>query len=162
MKRRRGTLLAVLILAFVAVAFLQSQPARPPAQSMVMVAPDAVQWTSPPTLPPGAQMAVLSGDPSKSEPYTIRIKMPNGLRIPAHWHPKPENVVVLKGILFLGTGEKENKAAAHSMVAGTYMTMPAEMRHYGWTKGETILHVYGIGPFVINYVNPADDPTKKK
>jgi len=83
-------------------------------------------------------------------------------RIPPHWHPKPENVVVLKGTLFLGTGEKENKAAAHAMAAGTFMTMPAEIRHFGWTEGETILHIYGMGPFVINYVNPADDPTKKK
>lgn len=41
------------------------------------------------------------------------------------------------------------------------MRMPKEMHHFAVTKGATILQVHGIGPFEINYVNPADDPRKK-
>ena len=39
--------------------------------------------------------------------------------------------------------------------------MPRGMRHFAWTKGETIIQVHGVGPFDINYVNAADDPRKK-
>jgi hypothetical protein len=38
--------------------------------------------------------------------------------------------------------------------------MPAEMRHYAFSKGGATVQVHGTGPFVINYVNPADDPSK--
>jgi hypothetical protein len=40
--------------------------------------------------------------------------------------------------------------------------MPKAMRHFAIAKGETIIQVHGIGPFAINYVNPADDPRKKE
>jgi hypothetical protein len=36
--------------------------------------------------------------------------------------------------------------------------MPAEMRHWGWMEGDTVVQVHGTGPFALNYVNPADDP----
>jgi hypothetical protein len=40
--------------------------------------------------------------------------------------------------------------------------MPKEMRHFASCIGETIVQLHGMGPFVSNYVNPADDPDKKK
>src|SRR4051794_24890601 len=47
---------------------------------------------APPMLPPGAQIAVLSGDPGKSAPYAVRLKFPANYIIPAHSHPTDENV----------------------------------------------------------------------
>jgi hypothetical protein len=38
--------------------------------------------------------------------------------------------------------------------------MPQGVRHFAWAKGETVIQVSGIGPFEVNYVNPADDPRK--
>jgi len=32
------------------------------------------------------------------------------------------------------------------------------MQHYGWSTGPTVIQIHGMGPFAINYVNPADDP----
>jgi len=40
--------------------------------------------------------------------------------------------------------------------------MPKGVRHFAWAKVETIVDVYGIGPLAINYVNPSDDPSRKK
>ena len=48
------------------------------------------------------------------------------------------------------------------MGAGGYMVMPPGMKHYAWTPAETIIQVHGIGPFVINYVNPTDDSRNAK
>src|SRR5262245_33199019 len=76
-------------------------------QSHTMITPNDVKWgPAPPALPAGAQMAVLSGDPSKAEPFTIRLKAPDGYKIMPHWHPTDENVTVLEGTFAMGVGEK--------------------------------------------------------
>src|SRR5262245_51555026 len=127
----------------------------------VMVKPDAMKWgPAPPSLPAGAQAAVLVGDPSKNGPYVIRVKMPDGYTVPPHWHPVDENVTVIQGALRIGEGEKFDESKLEELPAGSYMRMPKTMRHFARTKGETILQLHGTEPFEITYVNPADDPRK--
>ena len=92
----------------------------------------------------------------------IRAKMPDGYKVPPHWHPGDENVTVLKGKLLIGKGEKLDPAAMEELAAGSFMRMPKTMRHSAMAKGETIIQVHGIGPFDITYVNAADDPRKKE
>jgi hypothetical protein len=129
----------------------------------VLVTPDKLKWgPAPPSLPPGAKLAVLDGDPTKAgAPYVLRAKFSDGYRVPPHWHPVDENVTVLKGVLVVGRGEKVDKKAAKELPAGSFSKMPKGMRHYAWAKGETVIQVHGVGPFEIHYVNPADDPRKK-
>ena len=128
----------------------------------VMVTPDQVKWgPSPPSLPPGAQLAVLEGDPSKTgSSFALRIKFPDGYKVPPHWHPTDERVLVLTGTLGVGVGEKFDPAAGHELPTGSYAVMPQGVRHFAWAKGDTVIQVSGMGPFEINYVNPADDPRK--
>jgi quercetin dioxygenase-like cupin family protein len=130
----------------------------------VTVRPDAIKWgPAPPGLPPGVQMAVLVGDPTKpGVPYVVRAKMPDGYRVPPHWHPHDENVTVLQGTMLMGEGEKFDPEHAMELSAGSFTRMPKTMRHFAMAKGETIIQLHGIGPFAIIYVNPADDPRKKE
>jgi quercetin dioxygenase-like cupin family protein len=131
-------------------------------QPHTMITPNDVKWgPAPPALPAGAQFAVLSGDPSKAEPFTIRLKAPDGYKIMPHWHPTDENVTVLEGTFVMGVGEKFDEAAAHAMPVGSFVRMPKGTRHYAMAKGETVVQVHAMGPFVINYVNPNDDPRKQ-
>jgi hypothetical protein len=128
----------------------------------IVVKPDSIKWgPAPPSLPSGAQAAVLVGDPTKAGPYVLRAKFPDGYRVPPHWHPTDENVTVIKGIFLIGTGEKIEPSNMETLPAGSYMRMPKTMRHYAMAKGETIVQVHGMGPFEITYVNPSDDPRKK-
>jgi hypothetical protein len=60
----------------------------------------------------------------------------------------------------MGMGDKVDPAAEHEMPAGSFALMPKAAHHFAWAKGETVIQVYGIGPFAITYVNPADDPRK--
>jgi quercetin dioxygenase-like cupin family protein len=130
----------------------------------VVVRPDAVKWArGPASLPPGSEIGVVVGDPSKAGvPYVIRVKLPDGYKVPPHWHPSDENVTVLKGVLLIGTGEKLDAAKTEEVPTGSFMRMPRTMRHFAVAKGETILQLHGVGPFEITYVNPADDPRKKE
>lgn len=128
----------------------------------VVVRPDEVKWgPAPPSLPAGAKFAVLVGNPGKAGPYVLRGKLPDGYKVPPHWHPTDENVTVLKGTLMVGKGEEFTQEGSDALPAGSFMRMPKEMRHFAWAKGETIIQVHGMGPFEINYVNAADDPRKK-
>jgi quercetin dioxygenase-like cupin family protein len=130
----------------------------------VIVRPADFKWGPPPPgLPPGAQVSVLSGDPTKpGVPYVLRAKLPDGYNIPPHWHPGDENVTVLQGTLLMGKGEKLDLSAAEEMPVGSFARMPKTMRHFAVAKGETVIQAHGIGPFEINYVNPDDDPRKKE
>lgn len=129
----------------------------------VALTPHQIKWMpAPPSLPPGAQAAILSGDPSKAGvPYVIRVKLPDGYKVPPHWHPVDENVTVLHGTFLMGRGEKFDVHATTELPAGSFSRMPKETRHFAQAKGETVIQVHGIGPFEIHYVNPADDPRKK-
>jgi len=116
----------------------------------------------PASLPPGAKLAVLEGDPAKDGPFTMRLMMPDGYRIPPHTHPKVEHVTVITGTFNLGMGEKFDQTAGRELPAGTFGFWPAGMKHFAWAKGETIIQLHGIGPWTINYLNAADDPRQKK
>jgi quercetin dioxygenase-like cupin family protein len=116
---------------------------------------------APPMLPPGAQIAVLAGDPTKAAPYTVRLKFPANYDIPAHLHPTDENVVVVSGEFFMGVGNKLDRNAGQGLREGGFALAPAQVNHFAYTKAETTILLYGLGPVEFKYVNPADDPRTK-
>ena len=164
MLRHRASIVAVGCLTMsAAIVIAQSRDkAPPPKPGHVML--DAAQLTfaaGPPGLPPGAELAVLDGDPSKAGAFAIRVKVPDGYTVPPHWHPTTENLVILSGSLMMGVGDKIDEASMHALGPGAYAKMPGKMHHYVRAKGATTFQVYGTGPFAITYVNPKDDPRKK-
>ena len=127
-----------------------------------VLAPQEVKWgAGPPSIPPGAQAAVLYGDPSKEGPFALRLKMPDGYKIPPHTHPKQEVVTVISGTFSLGMGETADPAKAKALPAGGFFSLPPGMAHYAVTEGETVVQLNSMGPWTLTYVNPADDPRKK-
>ena len=120
---------------------------------------DELQWGPvPPFFPAGAEMAVLEGDPSQTDLITLRLRMPAGYGIPAHWHPTQEDVTVLSGSLNVGMGDVLDKGASTALTPGGFVALPAEMNHYVWTDEDTVVQVHLNGPFEITYVDPAQDP----
>jgi quercetin dioxygenase-like cupin family protein len=121
---------------------------------------DKIVWQDgPPSLPKGAQIAVLEGAPGKEGPFVFRVKVPDGYRIPPHTHPKTERVTIISGTFNIGMGEKFDEKA---LPAGTYGYWEAGMKHFVWIKGETIVQYHGMGPWSIQYVDPKDDPRNQK
>ena len=125
--------------------------------------PSQVKWNKgPASLPPGAEIAVLEGDPSKSGPFVFRVKAPDGFTIPPHTHPKAERITVIARTFHIAMGEKIDKATGKAMPTGSFGYWPAGMKHFAWVVGETIVQFHGEGPWQINYLNPADDPRNAK
>jgi hypothetical protein len=137
--------------------------AEPRAGQHVMLRPNEVKWgPCPPELPPGASCAVIEGDPSVADAlFAIRARMPDHYRIPAHFHPTDEHLVVLSGVFNMGLGDRLDERAGRAMGTGSFMVMPKGVHHFAWTKGATVLQVYGMGPLSFTYVDPKDDPRNR-
>lgn len=126
--------------------------------------PDAVPYgPAPAFVAPGAQLAVLEGDPMAPKgDYTVRLKMPAGYRIAPHWHPQRENVTVISGTFKVGMGDKFDESKMGTFPAGSFAYLDPDMHHYAMATGEVVVQIHGTSPVQFNYVNPEDDPSKKK
>jgi hypothetical protein len=88
--------------------------------------------------------------------------MPDGYRIPPHWHPHRENVTVILGNFEVGMGDSFEESKMMTFPAGSFAYLDLSMHHYAMARGEVIVQVHGMSPLQFNYVNPNDDPSKKK
>jgi hypothetical protein len=167
--RRNLALLTCLLLATSALAQTKS-PAKKAASSASpmakMVPLGEEQWgdipaeamVGTPSVEVGGklQIAIMQGNPMKAgSPYTLRLSCPDGAKIAPHWHPTTENATVLKGTFALGMGSKWDPSALKDLPTGGFATAPARMRHFATCKGDTIVQVHGLGPFVVNFVSAA-------
>ena len=134
--------------------------AVPPKQAVMISAKDIKWGDAPPDLPKGAQIAVLFGDPSKPALYTVRLKAPDGYKIPPHWHTQDEQLTIVSGTMVMHMGDTMT-AEAHDLEVGAFHFLPGKMHHGAEAKGETVVQITGMGPFDIHYLNPADNPNPK-
>jgi len=153
-------------LAVTCVLILAGTPQRAGAQTAhtegTVVTPQEVRWTAaPPSLPKGAEIAVLYGDPSKEGPFAMRLRFPANYRIPAHTHPGHEIVTIISGTFLLGHGAQADKEKAQALPAGSLFAYPPGMQHYAFFNEPTVAQISTTGPWGITYVNPADDPRKQ-
>ena len=173
-RRHRPTVLAAALVALVSGATVPdldraglaecfaAERDEAGAADWALYTPTDIRWTdAPPSLSPGAKMAILEGDPSKDGFFTMRLRLPDGYRVAPHWHPKAERLTIISGTVNLGTGDRFDPTATRPLPAGTYSSMPPKMTHFAWMTGETVLQLSSIGPWEVIYVDPADDPRKK-
>lgn len=157
----RKVVLPLLYCVFVGSGVASAQGA--PGGAHTIVAPEKVDWkTAPPSLPPGARSVVLYGDPAKEGLFVLRLKLPKGYRIPPHTHPKPEIVTVVSGAFHVGMGASADARKAQRLPAGSFFAFDPGMTHYAHVQDETVVQLSSTGPWTINYVNPADDPRRKR
>ena len=178
-KQRIGVVAVSLLLAAAGVA--QTPPAKQMAgekksggaMRSPLVMPGSEQWVDipaaalvgTPSVEMGGtvKMAVLQGDPTTAgRSFTIRLSCTDGTKIAPHWHPTTENVTVIKGTFLLGMGAKWDDATMKEIPVGGFASAPAQMRHYAQCKGDGVVQVNGIAPFVVNFVGPDDAGAAKK
>jgi hypothetical protein len=161
---KKNLLIALFVAAMLCIAGqLFTTAAHPAAHQNNAFTPDTVQWGPPPPfVAPGAQLAVLEGNPGASTgDFTVRLKMPDGYRIAPHWHPNRENVTVISGTFKVGMGDTFDTDKMATFPAGSFAYLDPDMHHYAMAAGQVIVQVHGNAPLQFNYVNPADDPSKK-
>lgn len=127
----------------------------------VMLLPAELRWADIPSLPPGAQIAVIEGPLNEARPITARLRFPTGYRLPAHHHPVIEHVTVLSGTFHMGAGDRLDPSKTMALSTGGFAIMPPRTPHFAWTSEETIVQIHSVGPWGVTYVNPAEDPRRQ-
>ena len=134
--------------------------AQPGQSHRIVTAPD-LKWSELGSLPPGAKVAVIEGDPSKEGMVTMRVKLPPNYTVAPHYHGTIERSTIMSGTLYIGMGEKFDRQKLTAMPPGTVLLMPPKMPHFALTKEEVIFQLNVMGPWTVTYVSPADDPRKQ-
>jgi len=110
----------------------------------------------------GAEMQPLEKETKEKGMSSIKIKLPEGYKIPPHWYKDKVRIDVLSGVLYMGSGDRLDKENAKPVKAGNFRVLPPEMHSYGFVDGPAIIKLTTVAPWDIKYVNPKDDPRKNK
>jgi hypothetical protein len=154
---------ATVQFVFLAVVGLAMTAAIGAQSTHILVPADKLQWgPAPPSLPAGADISVLEGNPAATGPVTLRLRFPANYDLPPHWHSMTERVTVLTGSLHVGMGDTLDREKSQTLEPGGFVSLPARMHHFAWTATPTIVQINLEGPFDIFYVRPGDDPQKRQ
>ena len=122
---------------------------------------DMTWQPAPAVLPKGMMITMLSGDPAKPGPFTIRLTVPANTVIVLDIQSLDVIHTVISGDFFHGHEATIDKAQGTEIHTGGFVFLPAKHVHSLWTGSEpAVIQVTGTGPFGVDYVNPADDPSK--
>jgi quercetin dioxygenase-like cupin family protein len=145
--RRLWVIIAALVCLAAPGAIAQSSPD-----------PASLEWSVPPVLPPGALIAVVRGDPTAPGEFTLLVSMPDGYRLPPHFHPGYEHVEVREGTLLVGVGDVLDPKRTQALAPGDSATAPAGIHHFSIARGRTVVAATFTGPYTITYLRAEDAP----
>jgi quercetin dioxygenase-like cupin family protein len=156
MNRKNSIILGVVLVLSTVLVVAKEKETKEKSSGAAkpkMLAAAEMQWLEgPPSLPAGAHMVVLDGDPRQNGSFTIRLKMPAGYKIPPHTHPAAERMTVISGAVRLGIGEKFDENAGRELKAGDFAIIPAGVPHFAWSPGEAVVQIHSEGPFQRTFV----------
>jgi len=123
------------------------------------ILPEDIDWKPFPAFPASVRLAVVVGEPTQAAPYTIRVKVPGGVKLMPHKHPEDRIYTVISGIFYIGLGDKFDAGRLAAYPPGAVIVLPGNTSHFHWAKsGEYVTQVTAIGPLGIEYIDANDDP----
>jgi quercetin dioxygenase-like cupin family protein len=135
------------------------RPDQPAEDVFHVTLPEDVDWQPFAAFPPSVRLAIMAGRPSGPGPYTIRIRVPHGMRLMPHRHPESRVYTVMSGIFYIGLGERSDADRLEAYPPGSVIILPGNTWHFHWARsGEYVTQVSALGPLGLEYVDPRDDP----
>jgi len=153
--------LILMFAAGLALTAAAPSPQSAAATHRIIRAGEIAWGPAPATLPPGAQTALLYGNPAGDGLFAMRLKVPKGYRLPLHTHPGPEIVTVLAGKVRLVVGSMADAPSAPALTAGSFYSTEPGTPHTLLVDEESVIQVNGRGPWGIDFVDPAEDPARR-
>lgn len=136
-----------------------ARPHQPGQAVFRAILPEEIDWKPFPSFPPSARLAVLVGQPLEGGPYTIRVKVPGGVKLMPHSHPEDRVYTVISGIFYIGLGDEFDAEKLQAYPPGSVVVLPGNTSHFHWAKsGDYVTQVTAIGPLGLEYINAKDDP----
>jgi quercetin dioxygenase-like cupin family protein len=140
----------------------RARPGQPGQSVFRSILPEEIDWKPFPAFPPSARLAIVVGEPLKEEPYTIRVKVPGGVKLMPHRHPRDRVYTVISGIFYIGLGDEFDAGKLPAYPPGAVIVLPGNASHFHWAKsGEYVTQVTAIGPLGLEYSAAKDDPRNK-
>lgn len=122
------------------------------------ILPEDHDWKPFAAFPPSVRLAVVVGEPLKNEAYTIRVKVPSGVKLMPHKHPEDRVYTVISGVFYIGLGDRFDADKLIAYPPGSVIMLPGNTSHFHWARsGEYVTQVTAIGPLGLQYVDPNDD-----
>ena len=141
---------------------MNKQPRQIPTRSVSAfraVLPEEIDWKPFPALPASVRLAVIVGKPSESGLYTIRVRVPGGVKLMPHRHPEDRIYTVISGVFYIGLGDEFDPDQLEAYPPGAVIVLPSNTSHFHWAKsGDYIAQVTAVGPLGLDYIDPKDDP----
>ncbi len=132
---------------------------QPGQDAFKSVLSEDINWKPFAAFPPSVRLAVIVGQPSEAGPYTIRVRVPRGVKLMPHRHPEDRVYTVISGIFYIGLGERFAPEKLEAYPPGSVIVLPGNTSHFHWAKSsEYVTQVTAIGPLGLDYVNASDDP----
>jgi len=136
-------------LATIAVGARADDSMMTSAMKPVIFTPSTVKWEAGTGEFKGLTVAWMSGDPTKAGPWTVRLKAPAGAKFLVHYHDATEMVTVISGTFAAAIGDKFDASKLMALPAGSYVVIPAGMKHYAMAKTDCIVQLSGTKPFAM-------------
>lgn len=135
------------------------RPHQPGQEKFRAILAEDIDWKPFAAFPPEARLAILVGHPEEAAPYTIRVKVPDGVKLMPHRHPEDRVYTVISGVFYIGLGNQFEADKLEAYLPGAVIVLPGNTSHFHWAKsGEYITQVTAIGPLSLEYLDSKDDP----
>ena len=135
------------------------RPHQPGQGVFKAILPEEIDWKPFAAFPASVRLAVVVGQPLQDGPYTIRVKVPRGVKLMQHRHPEDRIYTVISGIFYIGLGDQFDAEKLVAYPPGTVIILPGNTSHFHWAKsGDYITQITAIGPLGLEYINAKDDP----
>jgi quercetin dioxygenase-like cupin family protein len=135
------------------------RPHQPGQSDFRAILPEKIEWKPFAAFPPSARLAIVVGEPLKQGPYTIRVRVPGGVKLMPHRHPEDRVYTVISGTFYIGLGDEFDAEKLQAYPPGAVIILPGNTAHFHWAKsGEYITQVTAIGPLGLEYIDAKDDP----
>ena len=139
------------------------RPHQPGEDRFRAIRPDDIEWTTFAAYPPGVRLAIMVGDPAERGSYTIRVRVPAGVKLPPHKHPEDRVYTVMSGVFYIGLGEVFDQSRLTAYAPGSVIVLPGGQAHFHWARsGEYVSQITAMGPLGLDYLDPADDPRNQR
>jgi quercetin dioxygenase-like cupin family protein len=149
----------IILVAAIVMAQSMVRPHQPGEDVFRSALSEDLEWKPFAAFPPEVRLAVIVGQPSETGPYTIRVRVPHGVKLMPHRHPEDRVYTVMSGVFYIGLGDRFDPDKLQAYPPGSVIVLPGSTPHFHWAKSsEYITQVNAIGPLGIEYVNATDDP----
>jgi len=97
-----------------------------------------INWKPFAAFPPSVRLAFIVGEPSEAGPYTIRVRVPRGVKLMPHRHPEDRVYTVISGVFYIGLGDRFDPEQLEAYPPGSVIVLPGNTSHFHWAKSSDV------------------------